>query len=206
MKHSSAWDEFQWEHELRKHENRIARYFQALVYCIDLPAEEACADFQFAPAASGDPVSARRSNDQALQEWLNEHESEDEESEVIPERRPCCFAPVDAVDQLCVNWNIIAASKLNIHLNSAGMGVSCAFAQLLARVADFTEPGKDCTPALLVMLGKRSLTDMKELCRRLELIASAQPDLKTDTDALRNRLMLVREQLISRLQELRTSC
>ena len=40
MKYGQTWNEFQWEQELRRHESRIARFFQDLVFCIDLPAEE----------------------------------------------------------------------------------------------------------------------------------------------------------------------
>jgi len=206
MKHCSNWDEFQWERELRNHENRIARYFQGLVYCIDLPAEEACADFRFGSAAPSDPVSTCNVNNQALQEWLQEHDADEEDADNPPERHPTCFAPVDAVDQLAVTWNIICASRLHHDFRADGMGITCAFAQLLARVADFTEPGRDCTAPLLITLGKRSLTDLKELCCRLELIGMEQPELRPDVAAICARLLLVREQLLTALNELRASC
>lgn len=206
MKHCSNWDEFQWERELRNHESRIARYFQGLVYCIDLPAEEACADFQIGSAAPSDPVSTRNNNNPALQEWLQEHDSDEEDVESAPERHPSCFAPVDAIDQLAVSWNTIFASRLSGELLADGMGITCAFAQLLARVADFTEPGRDCTPPLLITLGKRSLTDLKELCCRLEFLGTEQPSLLPEITAICARLLLVREQLLSSLNELRASC
>lgn len=206
MKHNSVWDEFQWEKELRKHESRIARYFQGLVYCIDLPAEESCADFRFGSAMPSDPVSTRNSNNQALQEWLQEHDSDNEDTDTAPEeRRPSCFAPVDAVDQLAVTWNTVCAVRLRSDLNQSGMGITCAFAKLLARVADFTEPGRECTTPLLITLGKRSLADLKELCNLLESLGQEQHSLQETVSAITARLLLVREQLLCRLKELRSS-
>ncbi|MCI5778347.1 MAG: hypothetical protein MR051_00765 [Lentisphaeria bacterium] len=204
MKYGMTWDEFQWEQEIRRHESRVAKFFQGLVYCIDLPAEEACANFQ--PGAPSDPVSARSGGgNPALQEWLRTHDDEEEDETAPPERRPVCLAPVDAVDQLCVKWNILAASQLRSDLTAHGMGVSCAMAKLLARVADFTEPGKDTAPALLLTLGKRSLADLKELSAMLELLSVRQKSLLPEVAAIQSRLLIVREQLTDRLKALRAS-
>ena len=201
MKYGQTWNEFQWEQELRRHENRIARFFQDLVYCIDLPAEEANGDFQLG-AETPDPVPA--APNPALQDWLRDHDDEEDE-ENAPDRRPTCFAPVDAIDQLGVSWNLIAATRLDPELLPCGMGVNCAFAKLLARVADFTEPAKDATPALRLTLGKRSLTDLKELSVMLESIAAEQKSLLPDITGIQSRLLIVREQLVDCLRELRSS-
>lgn len=201
MKYGQTWNEFQWEQELRRHESRIARFFQDLVFCIDLPAEEAYGDFQL----GGDPVpAAPGSTNPALQEWLRDHDEEDGE-DAQPERRPTCFAPVDAIDQLGVTWNIITATKLDRDLLPCGMGINCAFAKLLARVADFTEPPKDSTTALRRTLGKRSLTDLKELSLMLESIAAEQTSLMPEISGIQSRLLIVREQLVDSLRELRSS-
>ena len=199
MKYGHTWNEFQWEQELRRHENRIAKFFRNLVYCIDLPAEEAYGDFQL-----GAPVPAAPGKENpALQEWIRDHDDEDDDDQ--PERRPTCFAPVDAIDQLGVTWNIITATKLDPRLLACGMGINCAFAKLLARVADFTEPPKDSTTALRRTLGKRSLTDLKELSLMLESIATEQTSLMPEISGIESRLLIVREQLVDGLRELRSS-
>ena len=199
MKHGQNWNEFQWEQELRRHENRIARFYQDLVYCIDLPAEEANGDFQL---GDEDPASAPPGS--ALQDWLRDHDDEEEEDNA-PERRPTCFAPVDAIDQLGVFWNLITATKLEPKLLPCGMGINCAFAKLLARVADFTEPAHDATLPLRLTLGKRSLTDLKELSVMLESIAAEQKSLLPEISRIQARLLIVREQLVDGLRELRSS-
>ena len=204
MKYGQTWNEFQWEQELRRHENRIARFFQDLVYCIDLPAEEACGDFQLGAGAQDPVPAAPGTTNPALQEWLRDHDDE-EDDEAQPDRRPTCFAPVDAIDQMGVTWNIITATKLDPELLSCGMGINCAFAKLLARVADFTEPAKDSTTALRRTLGKRSLTDLKELSLMLESIAAEQPSLTPEISGIQSRLLIVREQLVDSLRELRSS-
>ncbi len=206
MKYGENWDEYQWEREIRRHESRVARFFQGLVYCIDLPAEEASADFQIGAEAPSDPVAAKSANHPALQEWLQNHEGYEDEENASIERHPSCFSPVDAIDKMCVQWNSIFASRVRQDQFPPAMGIICAFAKLLARVADFTEPGRECTPALLITLGKRSLADLKELSFMLNKTASCQPDLLPDISAIQSRLMIVREQLIDRLQKIRSSC
>ena len=202
MKYGHNWDEFQWEQEIRRHESRIARFYQGLVYCIDLPAEEAFEELQFGTETQCDPVSAAAVNNPALQEWISEHDIDDE-NENIPERHPRCLAPVDAVDQLCVRWNNIFASTLKNELIPQGMGIICAFAKLLARVADFTEPEKGCTHSLLLTLGKRSLDDLKNLSVMLENICRRQPSLSPEIAIMLKQLFTVREQLIGALRKLR---
>ena len=206
MKYGENWDEYQWEREIRRHESRVARFFRGLVYCIDLPAEEASADFSAGAETPSDPVSARQPANPALQEWLMNHDAADgEEENTPPERHPVCFAPVDAVDRMCVQWNTLFASGIRREFTPHAMGIICAFAKLLARVADFTEPGREATPALLVSLGKRSLADLNEVMLMLENFSILQPSLAPEISAISSRLLIVREQLLCRLQELRSA-
>ena len=200
MTHRNDWDEFQWERELRQYESRIARFYHGLVYCLDLPAEEA--DFPIGTATPSDPVPA--SCNPALLEWLKEHDQDDEENPP-PERHPSCFAPVDAIDRMCVEWNVIFASELPLKFLSFGMGINCAFAKLLARCADFTEPEKDCAPALLITLGKRSLLDLAELTFMLDEIGKVLPALQQHTSRMKVNLLIVREQFLARLNEIRNA-
>lgn len=205
MKYGENWDEYQWEREIRRHESRVAGFFRGLVYCIDLPAEEASADFQIGAEAPSDPVSARTNINPALQEWLQNHDSDEDDENTPSERHPVCFAPVDAIDKMCVQWNVIFATRVRPELSPLAMGIICAFAKLLARVADFTESGREFSPALLTTLGKRSLTDLKELSLMLECIAAEEPSLAQDISGIHSRLLIVREQLLNRLRELRAS-
>lgn len=206
MKYGENWDEYQWEREIRRHESRVARFFRGLVYCIDLPAEEASADFSAGAEPLSDPVSARQPVNPALQEWLMNHDAaEGEEENSPPERHPVCFAPVDALDGLCVQWNTLFSSRVRKELSPYAMGIICAFAKLLARVADFTESGREFSPPLLVSLGKRSLADLNEVMLMLENFSALQPSLAPEISAISSRLLIVREQLLCRLQELRSA-
>ncbi len=210
MKHFSHWDEFQWENEIRRHENNVACFFQDLVYCLDLPV----GDVQFDPLSDpqnglqNDPVSTGQIN--ALKQWMSDHdefdddENEDEAGQLsdAEPRRPVCFSSVDALDALAVQWNQFAAGITEEDIFTFVLGINCAFAKLLARTADFTEPGEDCTVPLLITLGKRAVNDLEDLVDRLKECKNIFPEYDI-FDYLINRLALIRDQLVDRLNILR---
>ena len=193
--------EHQWEKEIRQHEDEVALFFRGLVYSLDLPMDDLPDTFPCAADASA-PVTAVKND--ALQQWILEHEEDDaEESENDYEpRHPLCFSCVDSLDQLAVEWNIFSASLPQGELSRSALGISCAFAKLLARSADFTEPAKYCTIQLLCTLGKLAASDLDDLLCRLDDLEKSMDLRHTDHfNYFRRRLAVAKEQLAAKLKE-----
>lgn len=208
MRHFSQWDEYQWENEIRRHESDVACFFQDLVYCLDLPVGDVLQYPSAQPPAEmpSDPVNINRMN--ALRQWMSEHEEDDgengaDQSTDCEPRHPVCFSCVDAIDAMAVQWNQFAVGIESKDIYTFALGINCAFAKLLARTADFTEPNSDCTIALLVTLGKRAINDLEELVDRLKECSALLPENQIFSYFI-ERLALVRDQLIEKLNLLRT--
>lgn len=202
MKRFSHWDEFQWENEIRQHEELVADYFQDLVYCLDLPAGTMPVAVSGSVAPS-DPVTAKQTD--ALKKWMTDHEendADDTQTEYEP-RHPVCFSCVDSLDQLAVIWNQFAVTHYSGEHFAFVLGITCGFAKLLARVADFTEPSKESSYPLLLSLGKRSLCDLEDLVSRLNEYSQNIPENSKEIDFFCLRLALLRDQLINKICEIR---
>ncbi|MBE6356045.1 MAG: hypothetical protein E7058_02905 [Lentisphaerae bacterium] len=203
MTNYPAWNEKQWENEIRKHESSLAEFFRDLVYCLDLPIGEMPSVLQNSTAdAPLDPVTSR--SKEALQQWVNDHESDDDidSSLEYEPRRPVCFACVDALDQLAAEWNAFISGITDHRIFVDALGINCAFAKLLARSADFTEPDRDVPIALLITLGKRSLTDLENLVSLINIFEKNSGIDQHNCHYFCKRLALVRDQLIDKLSEL----
>ena len=95
-------------------------------------------------------------------------------------------------------------SRPRADLELPGLGVSCAYAKLLARVADFIDTDETRDRALKLSLGKRSLSDLNELTGELSRLAGIQHSLREMLELHIELLAHVREQLIDLLTRLRT--
>lgn len=197
------WNEKQWENEIRRHESSLAEFFRDLVYCLDLPVGDSPAGLQEAAGMPLDPVTSR--SNEALQQWKNDHENEDDSDDAVEyePRRPVSFACVDALDQLAVEWNTLTMDFDDRQTFAAALGINGAFAKLLARTADFTEPDRDAPAALLITLGRRAMEDLEDLVSRLDDFANSSGIPREKCRYFRSRLALVREQLADHLRELR---
>lgn len=194
------WNEFQWEHEIRRDERRISCYYRELPACLDLPGEE---EMIFSSLLSRPDLVPTATNPDSLRTWRGTPEEEDEEfDDEEPARRPGSET-VDQLDHLSAEWNMLAAAQLRADLELPGLGVSCAYAKLLARVADFVDTDENRDRALKLSLGKRSLTDLNDLTGELTRLAGIQHSIR-NTLLLHNELLgHVREQLIDQLTRLR---
>lgn len=195
------WNEFQWEHEIRRDERRISCYYRELPACLDLPGEE---EMIFSSLLSRPDLVPTATNPDSLRTWRGAPEDEEEfDEEEPPPRRPGSET-VDQLDHLCAEWNILAATQLRADLDLPGLGVSCAYAKLLARVADFVDTDEIRDLALKLSLGKRSLADLNELTGELSRLAGIQHSIRSALLLHVELLAHVREQLIDQLTRLRT--
>lgn len=204
MNNWQQWNESQWKNEIRQHEEEVASFFQDLVYCLDLPMDELPPELPDPVETPSDAVAAGKNA--ALRQWIRDHEEEDPEEEQdldYEPRHPVCFSCVDSLDQLAVAWNTFSAGFASREERRFALGISCAFAKLLARTADFTEPAKFCSPQLLTTLGKMAIADLEDLVSRLDQCREMVNADDGQFSYFRSRLALVREQLIEKLKELR---
>ena len=197
-KHHQHWDEFRWEEEIRQDERRISGYFRELAACLDLPDEE---ELIYGQLASRNDLVVAETSDPIRN--INSYDDEDMEEENRSPRRSVESATVDELDMLCAEWNILTAVPLSFRQQTAALGCSCAFSKLLARCADFLEPGEHCTNALLISMGKRTLRDLNETVQFLDKMSEIIPELDQEIGRFISRLGEIRERLISRLDSLR---
>jgi len=193
------WDEFQWEKEIRRDERRISGYFRELAACLDLPAEE---DLIYGQLSSQSDLVPSAAQNDALRNWISAHDDDADEEEERP-RRATVSGTVDELDSLCVQWNLLASRRLRAELQLPGLGITCAFAKLLARTADFLEPERNCEIPLLISLGKRALQDLGDLKIRLEYLARFQKSMLPEISFFLSRLARIRETLVIRIETLR---
>lgn len=191
------WNEFQWEEEIRRDERRISGYFRELAGCLDLPDEE---ELIFGQLSSQPDLVPLAENPESLRDCFNSGDDEDEEGfEHNSPRRTVASSTVDELDMLCAEWNILTSGVLPGQIRYMALGCSCAFGKLLARTADFLEPGENSSAALIVSLGKRALRDLNETVELLADIAAVYPDFRERCSWLISRLGEIRERLISHL-------
>ena len=194
------WDEFRWEEEIRQDERRISGYFRELASCLDLPDED---ELIFEQLAGRSDLVVADTPETIRNMYSGEDEDEEQEEEERIPRRTVETATVDELDMLCAEWNILTAAPFTPAQQSAALGCSCAFAKLLARCADFLEPGEDCSNALIISMGKRTLRDLNETVQFIRRACEIIPERKEQLEVFVSRLGEIRERLISRLEYLR---
>ena len=195
-KHSN-WSEAQWELEIRRDEGRINRYFHELPVCIDLPGEE---EFIFADISS---IPELVPGNTTSEEWKKLRRFEDEPEDDCCEHEEQCHDDecIKLLDELTVNWNILCVNTLHPDLWCAGVGITCDFSKLIARIADFNNTDKNGEYALKKALGKRMLKDLNMLTLRLNDLARYQSEITPTIDDFTKDLSRLRQVLQNRLYD-----
>ena len=195
--HHRNWDEFRWEQEIRRDERRINCYFRTLPSCLDLPGEEEIVNGTIAAQSDLLPMPGTN-NTSAPWSYLQlpEDDAEDrEESPPVEGRRPGEHI-IESIDKLASQWNIHCAATPEIQY--AALSISCSYAKLLARCADFFDVPENNT-ALRRCLGKRCLCDLLELNTFLEMLEKSAPEESSFVSFQQNRLIGLREQISNML-------
>jgi len=195
----SSWDEFQWEEEIRRDERRISRYYRELASCLDLPGEDELIMGQL--AGETDLVPKGCSADALRGRIFRDEDDEDEGEEYDAPRRTSEI--VLQTDQLASRWNVQLIRDLDPRGFLAGLGISCAYAKLLARIIDFTDADEVQEKGLKISLLKRSLADLNELLGMFGRLEHFQPALRALAQEHRSGLARIRERLLDRMVRLR---
>ncbi len=191
--------EFDWEREIRRDERRISHYYRELMYCLDLPGEEEMIYEQLSGRCS-DPVPAGGVADVLRNRRFFEHDDDNDE-DVVPPRQ--CSEIVNQVDYLSSEWCIACAAQLNDRLLApGGLGIACAYAKLLARIADFSDADPVSERSLRISLAKRALSDLNDLAGALREISRWQRSIHRISQWHIEQLAQLREQLTDALSAL----
>lgn len=189
--------EFDWEREIRRDERRISRYYRELMYCLDLPGEEEIIDEQLSGRCCSDPVPAGSGGDILRNRRFFDREDDEDDDNAAPRQ----YSPlVSRIDRLAAEWCAVCASVLDDRLFvPGGLGVACAYAKLLARVADFSDADPEKERTLRTSLVKRALADLNELAGALGEISNWQKSLREIAAWHINELSQLRESLTDTL-------
>ena len=195
--------EFFWEKKLRQHEKSVAEYLKKLHHSLEL------ADLECVSGVSAGEIDESFPELKNIPDFVpaespgNDDDDGCGDDEAVMPRRVTDFSPVDAVDQLAVLWNQQLIAKLPPDLFDYGLGINCAFAKLIARVADFTEPGEGIPDNLLIALGKRACAELNDLLKRISAPELAESDFAENAAFIAGRLLLVRSELTGELAKIR---
>ena len=198
------WDEFTWSREIRKDELRIAGYFRALVKCLDLPGEEELIFSNLMSHPEMVPTGVTDPNKLLNNGFDSAEEDEDWDGERREARRSSSFDAGSRLENLALEWNIFAASRLSVKHTQLALAVTCAFGKVLSRIYNYedVEDNSEST-ALQIGLLKRLLADLNELLRAFD-------DFKTATDCEHIELekffpvvCQIRESVIGRLKNIK---
>lgn len=204
FRNSHNWDEFRWERELRRDERRINLYFAELASCLDLPGEEDIIAGLISEETEPVASAAGRGSD-VLRGWsylAPRDEEQDYDDDPVPARRPE-QAVINQLDSLAARWNMMWVGMLRPEYTPAGLSIGCAWARLLARMADFADADETADRGLKITLGKRTLADINELAEALRYAADYHKDLRVHVDDLLGSLARIRDRVVTLLCRIR---
>ncbi len=202
-KSEKSWDEFQWEREIRRDEQRISCYFRELACCMDLPGEESIIFDNLAAQPGLVPTNADPGHWRFWDDLDQEAEEERDDGPETARRRKPGDELVEQIDKLACEWNVLFALDLRESMREEGLAVGCGFGKLLARMADFVETDETELPGLKISLGKRALSDLNDVVGMLLAIGGMQRSLQPKLILLVEFLQQLRERIVDTLSRLR---
>lgn len=200
------WDEKAWSREIRKDELRISGYFRALPGCLDLPGEDdmifkrLMSQPELVPTGVVDPYHTLKNE---MEVW--EDDAENDGAENNDPRRVYSLEAARRVKNLAVEWNLLAAVHLLPDYAETALRITCAFGKLLSRIYNFEDTAVDAdTLNLRISLLKYMLLDLNSLVEQLDRL-SAHPSCGETVSRFINSLAFVRENILDRLRDLRST-
>lgn len=197
------WDEFDWEKELRKDDERVHAYMGALPRYIDLPDEDGVIMKQIqrrpeliphggAWPPQGEPwddEDADQENDGPLlsDDWQKRDGAEVYTIAACLTRDFCIFnAYVESPED-----------------NRVFMQILCSLGMIMARTADIIdmEPGE--VPNLRIALGKRLLASCNYILGKLSILRDHIESQSDNLDYLTEQIQLMRERILALMERAR---
>jgi len=199
MGHKKIWNEFDWEKELRKDEQRIHSYLCELDRCLDLPGEE---EFIMKKLLSEPKlVPARPDNETGEFDSFYEDNYELMMNNEWRKNRKGTLAQIEA---LAKEWTLTFTAECHDDNFIIGMRILCMFGKLLTRHIDLFEIDNcnDPLPLKQAVL-KRIYAEINQLLGEFAAFDHPTGRLKQKISKNRHRLQHIREQIFDQINELR---
>jgi len=196
------WNEFEWEREFRRDENRIHYYFKVLPYFLDLPGEE---DIILKKMKLNPELVSQNDNWDDIAPSIFYDDYEDEQVFMSEDWAQKDSAKIYLqLAKLASQWNIIFASELKDSALGAGLHITCLYGRALAYAAEMidTDTEEDIT-AFLLCIEKRLHREINRIIGKLSELVTLQPELKDQICSYTNHLQSIREKLLDLLFDTR---
>ncbi|MCF6174853.1 MAG: hypothetical protein L3J71_03710 [Victivallaceae bacterium] len=193
------WNEFDWEKELKKDEQRIHGYFCELSTYLDLPGEE---EFIMKKLMSKPELVPARQDDEVLS--FESFYEDNYELLMNSEWRRNKNGIFTQLEQLGREWTLIFSTECSGRDFATGMNILCRFGKLLTRNIDFIElsSGEE-TPALKRAVLKRLYAETNLLMGVFNEFKLRRRSLLKLIDSFSLRLQHIREQIFDTINELK---
>ncbi len=197
------WNEYNWEKELRKDDERIAEYIKTIPRFIDLPGEE-------------DIILKRLQNNPALvsqtSEWLAKKDINsfqetytDEEifySEDWKKREGASF--YIELEKLAASWNVFFISEISsIEKTKKALLITCSYGKLIARTADLVDLSDNDVSSLKIAISKRLISEINNLIGSIDDLNFSSQSNKQVVDNHISHLQIIREKVLDYMSLLR---
>ncbi len=191
------WDEYRWEGIFREEDQCINTYMKELPRYIDLPEEEEILFNRIRKLQKELPEANQ------LYDRLYECQCDscDEESLLPDDWRSMPGADIykRVLEHSC-SWTRTYASDLSPETMNLGLKGVCLYAVLLSRIVSVMEMPADM-PSLVVASCKRMNSTINEIVGLGNEISRLQPDLSIKMGELSSRILLVREKVITLMED-----
>ena len=199
------WNEFDWEKELRKDDERVAAYMDEWPRYIDLPSEDAVIMKHLKEKPGLVPPDGDYNGTFLDNIFDEDFESEDDFSEDWQKKAGAEF--YIAASRLSRLWAQFFALQSDPKITVPAIKILCLYGKIMARSGDLIDMADDDYVPLRIALVKRLLADVNELMGLFTMLRETFPDsgeYSECADFHFEGLMTFREKLFTLLKRYRT--
>jgi len=200
------WDEFDWEKELRKDDERVAAYMDELPRYIDLPSEDAVIMKHLKEKPGLVPPDGDYAGTFLDNIFEEDIESEADFTEDWQKKDGAEF--YIAASRLSRLWAQFYAVQTDPRFTIPAIRILCLYGKIMARSGDLIDMADDDFVPLRIALVKRLLADVNDLMGMFTSLRETFPD---EADCVETAdfhfegLLTFREKLFSLLKKYRTA-
>ncbi len=200
------WDEFDWEKELRKDDERVAAYMDELPRYIDLPSEDAVIMKHLKEKPGLVPPDGDYAGTFLDNIFEEDIESEADFTEDWQKKDGAEF--YIAASRLSRLWAQFYAVQTDPRFTIPAIRILCLYGKIMARSGDLIDMADDDYVPLRIALVKRLLADVNDLMGMFTSLRETFPD---EVDCVETAdfhfegLLTFREKLFSLLKKYRTA-
>ncbi len=195
------WNEFQWEREFRKDENRIHYYFQELPHFIDLPEEEEIILKKM--RLNPELVSQNDSWDDFAPALYGDEQDEDIfiSDDWIQKDTAKIYMQLA---KLATQWNIALAAELSVAVQPLGLHITCLYGRAMAYTAELLNTENEEVTGFTISIGKRLHQEFNRIIGKFGEVMQLQPEMAEQIVSYINHLQSLREKLLDLIFQARS--